>query len=305
MRASLSSLIGALLFGACAAEPARPKTAEDVLIDRHAADLRAIVAPPAEARPRVLLLGVFHFADAGHDAHKPKYAFDVSSEQGQQQVEEVLARLAAFAPTKVLVERDSHAQAALDEWYGSFRQGKHKPTANEIVTLGFTLAQRLGHQRVYACDAEGEPPASAPKTDEEFLATGKRLGLEWAFDDPVLRQYSSMQGLRDDIMETLTLRQRLRLLNHPDSLRLSHGAYFFFAGFRVTDGKEFPGPDSFASMWHNRNLRIFSNIQRLASDPGDRLLVIIGAGHVPILQQCVQSCPTVAWVPVDDYLGSN
>ncbi|HZN39916.1 MAG TPA: DUF5694 domain-containing protein [Planctomycetota bacterium] len=295
--------LGALLLASCAAHPTRAP--EDALIDRHVADLRTIVAGPKDqANAQVLLLGVFHFADAGMDAHKPKYVFDVSSESGRQQIAEVLARLLAFAPTKVLVEYDSKDQDKLDAWYARFLAGSHKPTANEIVTLGFALAKELRHQRVYGCDADGERIVTAPKTAEEFIEAGKRMGKEWAFKDPVLERYEQMSTQRDEIEQTLTLRQRLRLLNNQELLRLSHGAYFFFEAFRVSNGTDFLGPDSFASMWHNRNLRIFSNIQRLADAPSDRVLVIIGAGHIPIVEQCVRSCPTMTWIPVDDYFGA-
>ena len=77
--------------GACAALTESAAPSEDALLDRHVADLRATVAGPAEAqRPQVLLLGTFHFANPGADAHKPKYTFDVFSEEGQRQLNEVL-----------------------------------------------------------------------------------------------------------------------------------------------------------------------------------------------------------------------
>lgn len=71
----------------------------------------------------------------------------------------------------------------------------------------------------------------------------------------------------------------------------------------MADGESFPGPDGFASAWHNRNLRMFSNIQRLASAPDDRLLVVVGAGHVPILQHCVRSCPTLTEISAYEFLA--
>ena len=278
-------------------------SAEDALIENHVAALREMVAGPADApRPKVLLLGTFHFDDQGADAHKPKYRFVVFSEEGQRQLGEVLDRLAEYAPTKVLVEQDSADQERVDRWYASYLAGKQNRVANEIVTIGFALAKRLGHAQVHAFDAAAERLPTAPDSPEAMRQEAVRMGIAALLDDPMLQKYADSANEMDEIMETLTLRQRFRLLNHPESLRLSHGAYFFFSNFRISDGTVFPGPDGFASAWHNRNLRMFSTIQRLANAPDDRLLVVVGAGHVPILQQCVQSCPTMTWIPVDEYL---
>jgi hypothetical protein len=286
------------LLAACSASP---KAAEDGLLRTHAAELRAMVEG-AEARPQVLLLGTFHFQNSNLDTHKTKYVFNVFSPEGQSQLADVLARLERFNPTKILVERPSRLQPDIDAWYDGFRAGNHRNNPNEIITIGFALAQRLGHQRVYGFDANPEWLATAPENPEAFAAAAARTKTPWAVNDPMNARYSAMYKRSDDIEETLTLRQRIRLMNDEDMLRLSHGSYFFYDGFRASDGAEFPGPDGFASAWHNRNLRMFSTIQRLA-EPGDRVLVLVGAGHVPILQHCVRSCPTMTWVPIDTYFA--
>jgi len=279
-------------------------TNEDALIERHVSSLRKMVAGPVDApRPKVMLLGTFHFANPGADAHKPKYTFDVFSPEGQSQLKELLDRLEHFKPTKILVERGSDHQDQVDQWYDSYLAGKQEKISNEIVTVGFALAKRLGHKRVYGFDADGVWLSTAPETREALREVAKRLKKEDALEDPVYERYAAMYKQGDEIEESLTLRQRLRLMNNPDYVKLSHGSYFFWSAFRVSDGKEFPGPDGFISMWHNRNLRMFSNIQRLATEPDDRILAMVGAGHLPILQHCVQTCPTMNLVAADEYFG--
>ncbi len=279
--------------------------AETALLNQHIASLRAIVeGAEAGSRPEVLLLGTFHIANPGLDAHKSRYTFDIFSEEGQRQLNELLSRLESFKPTKILIERSPQYQTDIDTWYQGYLQGNNRNDPNEILTIGFALAQRLGHPRVYGFDARAEWLTSTPETPEAFTALATSMNMAWVLEDPVEACYSEMYKASDDIEETLTLRQRLRLMNHPDSLSLSHGAYFFFAGFRLADGTQFPGPDGFASAWHNRNLRMFSNLQRLA-EPGDRILIIVGAGHAPILKHCIESCPTMTLVPVDTYLAPH
>lgn len=282
-----------------------PADPESALIASHTKSLRSIVEGPDEAtRPQVLLLGIFHFENPGLDAHKSKYTFDPFSETGRPQVEEVLARLDAFAPTKILIERSPQYQADIDTWYGSYKEGKQSANPNEILTIGFALAHRRNHPRVYGFDARAEWLTTTPETEEAFIAAAKAMNMEWTLDDPIDARYMQMYKASDEIEESLTLRQRLRLINNPDALRLSHGAYLYGSGFRLSDGTTFPGPDGFASAWHNRNLRMYANMQRIA-EPNDRILIIVGAGHAPILKHCIESDPLMILVPVDAYLGTN
>lgn len=50
-------------------------------------------------RAQLLVLGTFHFKDAGLDGYKPKLDVDILSAERQQEIADVLDRLAAFAPT--------------------------------------------------------------------------------------------------------------------------------------------------------------------------------------------------------------
>jgi hypothetical protein len=49
------------------------------------------------------------------------------------------------------------------------------------------------------------------------------------------------------------------------------------------------GADLLAA-WYARNVRIFVNLLRVAQ-PGDRILVLFGAGHLGILRELVRSAP--------------
>ena len=53
--------------------------------------------------------------------------------------------------------------------------------------------------------------------------------------------------------------------------------------------------------WYERNLRIFANLATLAK-PGDRILLIIGQGHAPILRELVRSHTAMRLVEALPYL---
>jgi hypothetical protein len=77
------------------------------------------------------------------------------------------------------------------------------------------------------------------------------------------------------------------LMAEPALLRRMHGHYVS-SGFN-TAGDE--GPDALSIWWYNRNLRIFNNILQTRPGPGDRILVLFGNGHMPLLKQCFESSP--------------
>ena len=53
--------------------------------------------------------------------------------------------------------------------------------------------------------------------------------------------------------------------------------------------------------WHRRNIEIFSELARKA-ESGDRIIVIFGAGHAPLLRYFVKNSPRMEFVDPLDYL---
>ena len=49
-----------------------------------------------QQKAKVLLMGVFHFSDAGLDGYKPKHNFDVMSDNGQREIKEIIQALKKY-----------------------------------------------------------------------------------------------------------------------------------------------------------------------------------------------------------------
>ena len=107
----------------------------------------APIHPPTE----MMLLGTFHFQDEGRDRYKPKRQLEVNERQSE--IHEVIERLAAFEPTKIAVEFDALQQSSVDQDYRAFLRDAFELSGSEHHQLGFRLAQRLGHEHVYAVNA--------------------------------------------------------------------------------------------------------------------------------------------------------
>lgn len=250
-------------------------------------DFLEATAPKAE----LLFLGVFHFDDKGLDAYKPKFKLDVLSSQRQREIEQVVEQLAAFRPTVVAVEALPSEQARLDSAYAAYESGNYRLGANEVYQVGFRLAKRAHLRRVAAADAESR----SYMTEAEAMAKVKTLGLNMdgimraIENDPWSAGYRRLYAYDDSLKTVQPLAKHLLYINSTERLRIGHGAYLVGA-FKIGPNADYMGVDD-ATQWYNRNLRIFSNLQNLTSGPAERIVLIIGAGHLPILKFLAQSSP--------------
>jgi len=251
-----------------------------------------------EPRAKLLILGTFHFKDAGLDNYKPEHEVDILSKKRQAEVKEVVNLLAAFKPTKVAVEWKPEYQAKTDENFQAYLEGTFELKSNEVYQLGFRLAKQLGHRKVHLVDAAGR----WFEKREDIEAFAKKNGQTDLANQPWDARYDKLYKMKDARKMKTTLREHLNEINREEMLLMSHGHYLV-GGFAVGDGETFPGVDGFVSSWYNRNLRIFSNLVRLVESPRERILLIIGAGHVPVIRHAAQASPQIELLEISQFLG--
>ncbi|MFP2924396.1 DUF5694 domain-containing protein [Pyxidicoccus sp. 3LG] len=275
-------LLGSLL--ACASAPVPKPEASESPPDFFGAK---------EPKPRLMMLGTFHFEDAGLDEYKPQHRLDVLSPERQREVEALVEALAKFQPTRIAVEVNVPQQDKLDAQYQDYVAGRAELTANEVDQVGFRLAKKLGHPKVYAID-------SAPHQvlDQLYYAVDEKQVA--ALDPKWQARFTQLYTHDDELKTRQSLIDYLRYVNSPERIRQGHGAYSI-AHFKVDGEDGYLGVD-LRTAWYNRNLRIFRNLQRLMSAPEERVLLIIGAGHLPILQFVAETSPEYELVDVRDYL---
>jgi hypothetical protein len=78
-------------------------------------------------------------------------------------------------------------------------------------------------------------------------------------------------------------------MNTSEAIQGAHDPYLRFL-LPIVDEASAPGADLLAA-WYERNIRIFANLHRLGLNPGDRVFVLFGAGHIPILRQLAEESP--------------
>jgi hypothetical protein len=233
--------------------------------------------PPA-ARAQVLVLGVYHMSNPGHDIFNMKVD-DVLAPKRQAEIARLIEVLKRFHPTKIAVEASGDRIARP---FADYLAGKHELTSNETEQIGFRLAKELGHKTVYAVDADGEFPyqhvvnyAKASGRSKEFEA----MMAEWGDKVKAENAYLASHA----ILETLLY------MNSDD--KITEGVDFYYRQAHFGEPYDWAGAD-LISDWFRRNMRIYSNVVQLVDSPNERVLVIFGAGHLGWLQRDFASDPS-------------
>jgi Family of unknown function (DUF5694) len=227
-------------------------------------------------KPQILVLGTYHMANPGHDIYNMQVD-DVRAPKRQQELQEVADVLAKFQPTKIAVEADP-GNKKMAQAYEDYLAGKHELSRNEIEQIGFRLAKRLGHKELYPVDVEGEFPM------QRVMNYAKAKDRATELNDH-LKSAEQEVANEDAYIKTHTVLESLLYVNSPQSVAATNSFYMQLLTFGE-DG-DYAGPDLLAA-WYTRNIRIQSNIAKLITSPGERILVIYGAGHLPLLQENVR-----------------
>jgi hypothetical protein len=254
------------------------------------------------AQTKVLTLGSFHFTFPNLDVTKTnkKGQINVLDTKYQNEIELIVAKLAKFKPTKIVIEREPKRQQTYDSLYVSYVNGIHKLSGSEEQQIGFRLAKRLGLSKLYCTDAWGSDYEDVKKIIDGRDPDAKEKFLHYFFNNPdsILKPTR-----RKSLFKTEGILAELKRLNSAEYVKKGLGDYLIGIFKYETKGYEQFGPDYVTSWWFNRNLRIFRNIQRVSTNPEDRVLVIYGAGHMNLLNMFFDASPEYNLLPINDYLN--
>ncbi len=230
----------------------------------------------AVKKPTVLVLATYHMDNPGLDLMNVQ-SDNVLTEKRQKEIREFVSLLKRFRPTKISVEAP-FGSVKLNEQYSQYLSGEYKLSGDEIDQIGYRLAKESNHRKIYGVDAEGAFDIgrvfayAAANNQQDTIDRGIAIGK---------RQVAEVNKL----IQTSTIVEIYKAINDQRRINESHEAYLMMS--HIGKDKEYPGIDLLAG-WYKRNLKIFSNIARVTQSKDDRTLVIIGAGHVKLLQQFIE-----------------
>jgi len=251
---------------------------------------------------KVLLIGSFHFNNPGSDAVKEK-DYDILSAESQKELEWMAERIKSFRPTQVFVEWEYDQQQELDSLYRLYLDGAYFSSLNkqsrryryysqgEIFQLAFRVSRKADIKKVTAIDYEDALfPYDSMMT--AIRSAGQTQLLDWN------KRYNEESAASSSKDKSLT--QKLLRLNSKEERRDNRSWYLSFAN-RAGNDKTFVGA-YLASEWYRRNLYMYSLVQKKITAGDDKIVVLLGAGHISMIEQFVKDDDRFELVELKDVL---
>jgi len=246
---------------------------------------------PPHYKIQVLNFGTFHM---GFTNDETSTEFDEHDRENQKKVHEIAEKLSDFEPTVILVETVPEENDELRENYFSYVDNPDMDFENpsEIELLAFELGRLSGTERIYGIDHK----MSYNYKIGQLI--NNKIDPTWHdayYEDP-LQFYPAVNADED----TLSLFEKLKRTNHDrylDFLIAVNADMLTHAG--TEDG--FEGADE-AAKYYQRNLRMYSNLNRLDLSEDDRVFILMGASHTAFFRDFMSRDPKYEMVDTFEYL---
>jgi hypothetical protein len=274
---------------------------------------------PPEGWPRcepeqvqVMLLGTYHMDNPGLDEVNVN-TDDVLADDRQGQLQNLVDHLADWEPDRIAIERPYDEFEAVNDLYEKYRSGEYAygreetfpaphPMRNdndsecrsEVVQVGFRLADRLNHELIYPIDY----PIDISNDDLQILEQNDfRPDKKVSFPALDLEEF---QHEVDERLATSAIPEYLHWVNQEERVRITNEG-MFARYLRWGEGDNYGGPQTLAK-WYDRNLRMAHNLWRALEQGDERMLLIVGFGHVRALHHLLNEAPMFCPVSPLPYL---
>lgn len=251
--------------------------------------------PCEEKSVKILILGTYHMNNPRLDA-KNLEADDVLLPKRQRELAKLAEKLSRFKPTKIAVEA-AYRETYWTNRYKKYLANDYELGRNEIEQIGFRLAKQLNHAAIYPVDYPmlmsglkyDEVDFSLPEKPSPPPATSQSKPSA-----PVLSE-------DDLLLRRSTVSEFLHYINDPEKARREHGRDYL-QPFTTNDNPAIYEQADRVANWYKRNLRMFANLNRIADSTDERILLIVGSGHLTILRDFIRNSPQFCLVESSDYL---
>ena len=240
-------------------------------------------------KPTIMVLGSGHLSNPGMDSYNYKMD-DVLAPKRQHEIQQLVTQLKAFQPTKIAIEADPSRDAKVNASYRDYLGGNYELQRNEGDQIGYRLAKQMGHSKVYCVDYWDDWykafPVDGDKIDYNTFAKKHNVDFRLKSSPPEGKITQDAEGttwIEPEKYEPI-IDMYIRL-NQSAGRLADHQGYLRIA--RIGLGSEYPGAN-WVWYWYERNLKIFVNITRITESADDRILLVIGAGHVYLVQQFLE-----------------
>ncbi|MBS0215696.1 MAG: hypothetical protein JSR63_11380 [Proteobacteria bacterium] len=255
-------------------------------------------APASTPVADVLFLGSYHMANHNRDVFNTK-SDDVTQPKRQQEIAEIARLVERYKPTKIMVEINTEKQDRIDQEFRESCAGKRPLSRDEVEQLGYRIACDMKLPGVIAVDWNDLGPIK-DEDSVDYLKAVERNGQQQIRAED-MRIGSANAAADQAVLDHGTIGDMLRRLNSREWLTNNARAYFHIGMY---GSQADPVGANWIMLWQGRNLYIFNNIVRHTS-PGDRVLVIYGAGHGNELRRYANDSGMYRVQDTEQWLGRN
>lgn len=228
---------------------------------------------------KIVLLGTVHLTPSAVDVYKNK-AIDLHTEKKQNEIREIVNKIAAFNPDQICLEYPMENQSKMDSIYSAFKSGNYTLKDNERDLLGIQTAKILGLKTLTCINYYGKFNVT-PVT--EFASAHGQNNVMKEFDE-MARDFVKEIDYR---LSEVSLKDFLIYVNSDESLMKNLSLYTKYYS-KIGKDKNYAGADLVAD-WYSTNVHIYANILRIIKPTDKRIVVIFGQGHIPILKHLFTS----------------
>ena len=241
----------------------------------------------------VAILGTFHFGPTS-DLASIKFD-DIETEQRQSEILEVVERLSGYEPDKVLLEYPYESRAELQADYEAYLNGNYELRTNERDLIGFRLAEKLGHDSIYAIDHKLDLPFE-PLV--QYCQDSDKMDEFNSF----VQEIQEFTARETERLTSMSLSAFLANMNTTEFDQLANDLYLRGTVNFGETGREV-GVDA-AIAWYKRNMYILKNIDRVTGS-GDKVLLIVGHAHRAVLKNYIEDRSDMTFLEIGGYLRAR
>lgn len=248
-------------------------------------------APVASNKIQVLNFATFHM---GNTSDATSVEFDETNKKNQEDARKIAELIAAFKPTVVCVEVPYEKDEALQLEYLSYLENPAVASTyyGEVGMVAFEVGRLSGLDRLYGIDHKLSYNYNINNDLENKIDPD-------TYDAFAANPFAELPEL-NPFAENLSLLDKLERMNHPkflDFLIVANADALALVGTK----EGFEGADE-AAKYYQRNLRIYSNLNRIPLTKEDRVFILSGGSHTAFLNEFMRRSSKFEVVNTFDYL---
>lgn len=239
----------------------------------------------------VLNFATFHM---GYTPDAKSVKFDEHNKKNKDTIHQLAKMISKFKPTVILVETIPSYDKELQKNYAAYLENPDTSfkDPNEVELLAFEVGRLSGTKNIYGIDHK--------------MGYNYRIGyqIENAIDDTTYKAFLENPFKANPElganMDMLPLKEKLLLINNDaflDFLTATNADMLTHIGTK----DNFEGADE-AAKFYQRNLRIYSNLNRIDLKKDDRVFIIMGGAHTAMFRDFMSRSPKYKMVNTFDFI---